>query len=160
MQVMGYYFVFRSRQLEIKKQMRSYLLANPENSNLITFEYSIPDNTNDKLQWENENEFSYQGNMYDVLDRRSGHDKIVIRCIEDRNETSLLKTFEELLRRQSSSSKSPFASLLQFDISLYVITDITILTPPDDSISLFFCNYNLLLPEHSPEILTPPPQDC
>ena len=86
--------------------------------------------------------------------------KIIIQCIEDKKETSLLKTFEEILKHESPGSKNLADALLQLVTSPYELTTLTIIDPPAGSFSLSYSNYNFLLSGNNTDILTPPPRKC
>jgi hypothetical protein len=113
-----------------------------------------------RLKWEDEDEFEFAGNMYDVIGKSVKGDTLIIHCLKDEKENALLKSFEDLQDSQSRDGKNKSASLLQFFGSLYVTTELdsvpVIITP---ELTSFNC-YNPLLLNRSSEIITPPPKNC
>ena len=70
MQVMGYYIVFRVRQMELKSEVRMYLQSHQNDSHLTHLEFPAQNGEiiHDKFEWEEENEFRFAGSMYDVIE--------------------------------------------------------------------------------------------
>src|SRR5215510_10895581 len=114
MQVIGYYLVFRIRQLELKSEVWLYLKAHSEDEHLTTFVFTIDNGKvlDERFEWEEENEFSLEGSMYDVVDQKIKGNKITIRCVKDDQENELLSSFAHLQKRQQDG-KGRMGTLLQ-----------------------------------------------
>jgi hypothetical protein len=48
-----------------------------------------------KLNWEGNDEFSFNGQMYDVVEKKIEDGKIMIRCIADKKETALVNKLND-----------------------------------------------------------------
>ncbi len=138
-----------------------YLQSHQNDSHLTHLEFPAQNGKiiHDKFEWEEENEFRFAGSMYDVIEMKVGKDKVVVTCVEDKKENDLLKTFEQIQKRQNRG-KSRSGAVLQLLSVLYY-------SPQIEPIPTF--NYELLTSYHpyqspifdrSGEILTPPPENC
>jgi hypothetical protein len=159
---MGYYLVFRIRQIELKAEVKTYLKTHTNDHHLTHFQFVVLNGQvqDSRLNWEDEDEFELSGNMYDVIGKSIKGDTLIIHCLKDEKENSLVKSFEHLQNSQSRDGKNKSASLLQFFGNLYVATELDsvpeIIIP---ELTSFNC-YNPLLINRSSEILTPPPKNC
>jgi hypothetical protein len=162
MQVMGYYLVFRLRQLEVKSEVRIYLKSNTDDKHLTHFNFTIKDGhvLDKRFIWEEDNEFEFAGKMYDVIEQTIKGNKLMLRCLEDQKETDLIKTFGQFQKSQSQNGKSKSISLLHFFGSLYVVTEITSLPSLTGQALASYLDYHSPLIDRSREILTPPPKNC
>lgn len=61
-----------------------------------------------KLRWEKEDEFEYEGQMYDVLESEEKGDSVFYRCFRDNKETKLIKRFENLAYQAFQRDTPPF----------------------------------------------------
>ena len=66
-----------------------------------------PENKNGmaKIEWEGDNEFCLNGEMYDVIERRTAGDKLLIRCLADKKETDLLNKMSDSWKENDKSNK-------------------------------------------------------
>ena len=160
LQITGAYLVFRFQQIELKNEMRNYLSLHPDDPSITTIEYAINSPLQNDLKWEDDHEFKYQGQMYDVISRKIAHDKIVIKCIADKKETNLLKNFEQIMKRQSRGSKNRTLALQQLLNNLFEPVSSTVLSGPVVNNTFSYLNYTSPLSDNISEILTPPPKDC
>jgi hypothetical protein len=139
-----------------------YLKAHPDDKLLTTIEFSSAkySPSNDQPDWENENEFRFAGNMFDVIEKKHVGSKIILRCLEDKNETELLKAYEQLEKKQTQEGKNKTATFFQLLATVYVVTEITSIQQPRTNLftPLSHLHFNLL--QRSCEILTPPPRNC
>ena len=107
------------------------------------------------VEWENESEFRYNNEMYDVIEKNAdGHQKI-IRCISDKKETALLKAFQKATKQSSKQKTNLLSKLIsiQFVPAKETQTTIDFL-----SASISYSHLSLSLLEQSKDILKPPPQ--
>ena len=158
LQITGAYFVFKFQQTELKLEMKHYLSLHPENPSITTFEFTL--SKADQLQWEDENEFKYKGEMYDVITRKVVGDKLVIQCIADKKETKLLKSFEEIMKHQSRGSKNRTMALHQLLHNLFEPVSTTFQLSPFTNETVSYLNYTSSLSDNITEIITPPPKVC
>ncbi|MER3464332.1 MAG: hypothetical protein C4329_07915, partial [Chitinophagaceae bacterium] len=107
------------------------------------------------VEWENESEFRYNNEMYDVIDKKTEGHQQIIRCISDKKETALFKAFQKTTKqnsKQKANLLSKFISI-QFVPNKEIQTTITFL-----STLIAYSHSSLLLSEQSRDILKPPPQ--
>ena len=160
-QVMGCYFAFRLRQIELKNEVHSYLKTHTNDNHLTHFQLKLQNGVVDEqFEWENENEFQHEGKMYDVIERTITGNIMVMHCLEDKKETELLKVFEQTEKNQSQQGKNRTASLQQILGSLYLPIHITLITPIEKTAECDFSIHTSSPIERAADILTPPPQNC
>lgn len=132
--------------------MKAYL-KKAEHSDIATFTFN--EEQLRSLSWEDDHEFSYKGEMYDVIEKTSHGDKTVIRCISDKKETALIKDFQMKTKEQSSQKNNSLSKLLSLQ---FVATK-----PIDNSFetAVSIQHYSLVsesIAQQIRNILTPPPQ--
>lgn len=161
-QVIGYYFAFRLRQVEVRREVYAYLKTHTCDNNLTHFQLQLNNGqlADDRFAWENENEFEFAGKMYDVIERNVAGNNVVLHCLEDKKETELVNAFGETQKNQSQQSKSRTASLLQILSVLYLPAQVDSLSPAAVTMQHSFTCFTSTIIERAADILTPPPQDC
>lgn len=115
---------------------------------------------NDLFAWENDNEFEYAGNMYDVIEKNITGNIMVLHCLADKKETELLKSFQQTQKTQSQQGKNRTTSLLQILASLYLPIHTALITPEEKDTEFDFPVHISSPIERAADILTPPPQNC
>ena len=112
--------------------------------------------TMEQLNWEGDGEFSFNGEMYDVIEKTTTNNKIVIRCISDKKETALLKQIADNWRenRKSNNIVNEFFQLLQ---TLFHYSE------PDKRFQNELCKHSfhslfVKLPFQAKKTSTPPPR--
>src|SRR5690349_3355175 len=80
----------------------------------------------DKLNWEEDNEFSYEGDMYDVAEKKVIDGKMHLLCIPDKKESKLLQQYQEQTNKSQSQDKTTLLILLATYIPA---SDITLPVP-------------------------------
>jgi len=150
--------VFRFRQIELKHEMKSYLASHPDHQSITIFEFHKSQFS--KLEWEDNTEFKFKGEMYDLISQEIQKDKVIIHCIADKKETELLKSFADLMKHQNRSTSSKNSVLLQLINIVYepVSNDLEYSSPAD--LPTKYTTHNSTLVENIREILTPPPRTC
>jgi predicted transcriptional regulator len=137
--------------------MKKLLLLHTGNKDEERFVFLLNDKKSiEKLEWEGDNEFSLDGEMYDVIEKKIQDGKLIIRCINDKKETVLVKNYEKLNHENNSKSKS--ALLLKLLDSSYL--------PEVNNLVYINCNLALLhisfqqgiFSSYRKDVLTPPPQ--
>jgi len=75
---MGYYIVFRVRQLELKSEIKMYLKSHKDDQHLTHFEFPVENGQilSDKFEWEEKDEFSFKGSMYDLIEMKVEGEKV------------------------------------------------------------------------------------
>lgn len=142
--------------------MKEYILQNPDSEFITEIRFSLGDSSSLKnLEWENSHEFWYDGEMFDLIEKKIEDNQIVLRCINDKKESSLVKLQEKINKEKQGegSSKSKSTLLVQLIQSSFIATDFPMLhiispktdyTCPKDSYTI--------LPLR--DVLTPPPQEA
>lgn len=108
-----------------------------------------------KLYWENENEFRFKGEMYDVVEMKPQGNQVIIRCIPDKKETALLNEYQKNSKHNSSNS-----IIAQLITAQYVIPVGHSLKKPEKIIKKHFINLSFSLQNIISTVLLPPPDVC
>ena len=123
------------------------------------FCFSINDKTSlTKLEWEDEHEFKLDGKMYDVIEKKTENGKLIIRCISDEKETTLVKKYEKINNDSGNSSKSKTALLIKLISNSYIASsNFDLFAKNIPAIQKSFFITNIISIDRS-DVLTPPPQ--
>jgi hypothetical protein len=101
---LGYFIAFKFSQLEIKTEMRAEIMAATPDSRLICV--TIPSEEVKNISWTEQHEFSYKGNMYDVVRAEKKTDgSTSFFCMNDSKEEELLSKLDESLSAQLDVNK-------------------------------------------------------
>ena len=101
-------------------------------------------------------EFSLNGEMYDIIEKKIVNGKLVIRCISDRKETAMIKKYQKLNKENNSKSKS--ALLLKLVSGSYLAaTNSEFIMEYTISPSKIYFHAQIISSQAS-DVLTPPPQ--
>lgn len=93
----------RHSQLEWKENIKKNILTEINNKDLTTI--SLSDNQ-DKIFWEEKGkEFSFNGEMYDVVKTVTLNGKKVLYCIKDNKEQQVVDNFNSVTKQNSSAGK-------------------------------------------------------
>jgi len=80
-----------------KKSIKKALLRSTPKDDLIEFRWSKPEA--ESLDWKEQDEFEYQGEMYDVVEKQERKDSLILWCYWDYAETQLHQKFKNLLAK-------------------------------------------------------------
>lgn len=108
-----------------------------------------------KLYWEDENEFRYKGEMYDVIEKKTEGNKVLIRCVSDEKETALLNEYQKNNKRNASNS-----SIVQLVTTAFVLPADDTLRIPERIVDNYFKDYSFHLQNTVSTVLLPPPDVC
>lgn len=146
----------------IRREVRTFLLHHRDRYRQTLFCFALERGVAGApgLEWEDEREFSYCGEMYDVIEREVRGDSMLIRCIADREETKLVANFHKIIdgisdRRSQAPVQSGLAQLLltlffqEPEIATNISTTLKGVKQP---------GYNAALSSRARDVLTPPPQ--
>lgn len=110
-----------------------------------------------QLNWDNDNEFSYKGQMYDVIEKKVQDGVLLIKCISDKNETALLDNY--LSNQRNNSNNQPVSYLLKIVTNAFFRSSIICPTIPEKKLQnqfLFYssqtCFINFPVPVPPPKI--------
>lgn len=158
--VTGYHIIFHFRKAALKIAMQRMLRRQAHNQDELVFHFPLnaPPGT-ESPEWEDDNEFSLGGKMYDVIEKRAENGKLFVRCISDEKEMELIKQYQEVLEKQfGNSAKKRSASLLKllstpFTIpSTFIAASINVIL--HNEYPVFHCNLQVTCKE----VITPPPR--
>jgi hypothetical protein len=157
----GYYLFFYLRKQELKADMKEMLRSSKISKDIEQFIFPL---NNENLvrnpQWEGDDEFRLNGDMYDVVEKRVEGNNIIVRCISDKKETQLLKDYEKTTKDDFSNSSSRHKSILLLKLagSLYInqfVNETFYYKTPLIKHGPVCCR---TIPTISPDILIPPPK--
>lgn len=116
----GYYFLLHGFQQEWKESMKEKILHEVDNKALDVISL---DNQKD-IFWEEEGkEFSFNGQMYDVVKTAVEKGKLLLYCINDDKEQQLVDNYNSVTKQNSSAGKK--ANKSDNSLPLYVYEDKT-----------------------------------
>lgn len=160
-QIWGYHLYYKVQQQQIRNEVRSRLRNQQEEETTIKFVFNLSLNEDKALQWEEDHEFSYNGTMYDVIEKKTIGEKLYIRCISDGTETSLVNSYKGMLKDDFSGNAnkrtSPLKKLFSALFEEMTFAD-PVVFPGNISLSCF--SYKSFLLTAPTEVLTPPPQSA
>ncbi len=156
-QITGYHLFFHIKQTTIKKSVRNRIRRAIEEGRVEQFVFTGEQAKT--LAWDDEKEFHFKGEMYDVIEKKEVNGMVHIRCIRDKKETELVSGYHKMTKDDFSGSSKKRASLLLKLIS-------TLYTPVSNTGMETFPRYGTLnwavsaspLFFSNTEVLTPPPQ--
>ena len=155
--ITGYQAIFYLRQQEIKAEMREAIRMQAYSEHETDFSFSVNDRHRmDQLDWEGKDEFCFNGEMYDVIEKKIENGKVIIRAIADQRETALLNKAKDQWN-QSEKSNRAADELFQVLQSLFYASktdEVVYIKPSKDKI--FFISPQL--PTRVKQIPTPPPR--
>ncbi|MGN6401043.1 MAG: hypothetical protein ACTHMD_11355 [Flavisolibacter sp.] len=153
--IVGYHFVFRLQLGEIKAEMKEKL-RNYADENVVEFSFNADDAK--KIKWEEDHEFRFNNEMYDVIKKHQQGDQLIIRCIPDKKEKALLEAYQKITPDNSGSSAK--TSLIKLITAPFLPSqNITVLKPQKTEQPVFF-NYRFYLPRMQCSVPERPPIAC
>jgi hypothetical protein len=97
--IIGFYPIFLIKQQLLKKDLRLLMNQTVIHNKTVILTFNLKENR--KLKWINNNEFFYEGNLYDVLQQRTEIDGTVYySCFNDSKEKRLIVQLDEEINRQ------------------------------------------------------------
>lgn len=133
--------------------MMTFLKDQKQHKDIITFSFNK--NEYGEISWENEREFEYKNEMYDVIDKKKEDDRMVIRCISDEKETALLNDYQKTNRQNHSNQY-----VLQLLTAAFILPENDLIKPSQKFVKKVFENYAPSLPSLAFSVLLPPPDVC
>lgn len=136
----GYFFVFKTIQKSIKKEIKSILKQDllklePE---VFRFKSDIYTNQPENFKWyENNKEFFYFDKLYDIVKTEVSGNELIIYAINDTKEQMLVKNFNSINNYTGTQLplKAKIQNLLTFLQLTYIQSKNTL---------HFYCNQNIL----------------
>src|SRR5689334_24395148 len=155
--ITAYHLIFYFRQEKIKTEMREGIRMQRYSEHETDFTFSLNDKRSiDQLAWEGDDEFSFNGEMYDVIEKKNENGRLIIRAIADNRETDLLNKVRGHWDQNEQSNKVA-DELFQILQSLYHSpkAQTLVLIRPSVNRNAFI---SLPLPSLAKTIPTPPPR--
>jgi hypothetical protein len=150
--VSGYQIVFYLQLRQVKSEMKSNI--NKLKSSEIISVFSFEQTKAAELEWKEDHEFRFNGELYDVIEKRFENGKLIIRCISDKNETKLIEDYKKNTEKNTPGN----ASLIQLLTSHFTSTNFYIPLIPQKDFKNFLCIYSFILTARTIDLLTPPPK--
>jgi hypothetical protein len=104
------------------------------------------------MEWEDEEEFCYKGEMYDVVEKTVKGNTTIIRCIPDKKETSLLNEYQKNNKRNS-----PNSTIVQLITTQFVLPAAHLPGPTERLVKNYYKHYSAILQNIASTVLLPPP---
>lgn len=158
--ISGYHFLYILRRMELKQSMKEYLLLHPESESITEFRFPLDNSSMAEMpEWENSHEFWFNGELYDLVEKRTEKNQLVIRCINDKKESAVVKMIEKIDKenRGDATSKSKSAFLLKVVHSFFISGVISTIHKPGSLSQFSHFNVSYTFPANR-EVLTPPPR--
>ena len=159
---MGGYLFFYDLQLQaIKKEMMAHIRSGAYHENLSQFEFALKNGTpvEKSFSWkDDEKEFRYHGEMYDVVSKMIKDGKLHLLAIADSKESALIKKLLDLQQKQNGKPDKARPGIQTFLTSLYFedLTTTDDLTPA--IVLLHVEHYQSMWSQIKKEVITPPPR--
>jgi len=150
---MGYHLIFNFELASIKSEMKAFLQTQKNHKDVV--EILLTNEQSKQVDWEDENEFRFNGEMYDVIEKKIVKKQLFIRCVEDRKETALLNEYQKDNKRNSSNSIT-----VQLITAQFILPNDCSLKQPEKIISQNFIHRSSSLQNIASTVLLPPPDVC
>ena len=154
----GYHFLFEIQLSRAKSEMKNCIPQFLKSGKITKLKLNVDEAKT--LEWENENEFKYKDEMYDVIERHTEGNSLIINCIPDNKETIIVNEYLKLNKGNNPSESLPSIALIkiintQFLPSSFIHTGLIL----KHSCSIKRNEINYYLPKVENLILTPPPKE-
>lgn len=107
------------------------------------------------LDWENENEFRYHNEMYDVIEKKAEGGRLVIRCIADQHETELVNEYQRNNKQHRSGEW-----VVQLITASFILPQAVSVNQFEGNVKNRYFNYSSSLQRIASLVLAPPPDVC
>jgi hypothetical protein len=154
--VLGYHFVFRLQLAKARTEMKKAILNGTREKDVIQFAFNKE--TAGKLEWENAEEFYFNGRMFDIVEQYSRNGCLFIRCIPDDLETAVVA--EYLKTNRDRSNDKPLTCLIKLATAPFICPQLTAPVLPEKSLDVHFRKDISPLCLICFPIHTPPPKSC
>jgi hypothetical protein len=151
--ILGYHLVFNFQLAAVKSEIKELLKTQKDNNNVV--QITLSDHENKQVYWENENEFRYNNEMYDVIEKKVKGNDIIIRCIPDKKETALLNEYQKNNKHNSSNS-----TVIQLITAQFVLPADDSLRQPEKIVKRNFIDPSSSLQNIASTVPLPPPDVC
>lgn len=104
--IAGTWTMLHLQRRAVRHAVKKQLIAGVEKTELTLLTFRMPQDAH-RLEWEEEGEFAFEGQMYDVVEQHTVGDSVFYRCWADNEETVLYRRFEELFAQVWPDAPQP-----------------------------------------------------
>ena len=133
--------------------MKAFLRDQENHKDVVELSFSKKEA--EQLEWEEEMEFNYKGEMYDVVEKKVEGNRVTVRCIPDTKEDALLLDYQKNTGRHSSNS-----FIGQLITAPFILPPSNLLAPPSCVLNDAFLEVSVNLPTTISAVPSPPPDVC
>lgn len=151
--IMGYHLFFYLQLSEARSEMKYLITHGIHTEGILSLGFDKQKQS--AINWIDENEFILNGNMYDVIEKQGGSEKMIVYCIQDNKETELITAYQKMNRQMPGQSSS--SHLLKFMSGSYILPSLVKLNPPIVSIKLIRHSVRMFIPQINIPVNAPPP---
>jgi hypothetical protein len=157
---MGYYFVFKVNQSIIQAEIRGMIRSGVHHTSYTLVKVDHPE-ANPKFKMLDHNEFTYCGQLYDIVCQTVKGNTTWFYCLNDRQEEKLISGFERIQKLDpslGSSGKTKQAQAIIYHmITLALVRGPVVLEYPDPlNVTFGFIKIQPVSPLQIP--FSPPPE--
>jgi hypothetical protein len=104
--ICGYYFTFLIIRQGYKHDFISHLKFDAANKDVLVLRISEEEiqSGHSGFKWTDDNEFTYQGKMFDLISNEKQGDTNIFRCLNDKKEEMLLAKYEGLVKNHTDAA--------------------------------------------------------
>lgn len=133
--------------------MFAYLKTQKHHKAVVEFGFKNSDAA--QLDWENDHEFSYNNVMYDVIEKKTAGDRIIVRCIADDHETELVNEYQKSNKHNQTSQ-----SIIRLITASFVLPENVSVVEFEKEIRNRYFGYSSSLRTRHSSVPAPPPDVC
>lgn len=155
---MGYYTAFLIKRTQLKKEMKAFIKSKAGSENTQKLVLSMDQYTT-SIDFIEENEFIYNGHLYDLVNKETSENRMILYCISDEKEEMLMETANEYFcqNHDQNSSSNKQNNILKHIIKDYLSFQV-IKTFKSAYIKLFFKPYSVSFLDVNIIPSSPPPK--
>ena len=153
----GNLIVFESMRYTIKKEVKSDIISKTSDHNLITI--IVDTNTKKNIRFMDDDEFMYNGRMYDIVKQENKNDTTIYLCSNDTKEDELFANLNtEVKKNMDTNPVKQKTQQILTKISISLFYEEVNNDHPDTYSSYYYKTktQNILTTDY--DVLTPPPK--
>ena len=156
------FVAYKVKRKELKNEMKAFIKANPSLECTVELVFTTSNNiiTDKGFIWKEESkEFSFNNEMYDVVDIKMKGNTILIQCIKDSKEDILIRQYCALFNQQNKSkSSNKNSALLKLFTQIFTLEKAYNFTLYTVQVQNNFPLIAINIQKNTKDILTPPPR--
>lgn len=160
-EIAGFYCMYVVKQFYVKESAEISIHSKEGLANELRFAFKLKDNLpqDASFRWTDDDEFTYKGMMFDVSQQEIKADSIILYCINDSDELSLIQKFKLLFTgKPDNKSSGSNTGFLQFLSEQFIPAEKNEISFYPNQISMHVNTNSESIVHMSYEILKPPPQ--